>query len=204
MSASIPGLPLPGGWIALGVIAIGIGVGVTIGLPTGLLVGAGGVLTVVILLIWASVQSLTGSTPLTLEEAVGFGAPSAEEERKQAVLRALKDLEYERSVGKISDADYRDLSARYRLEAKRLLQMLDRDLEPYRNEVAREMEQRLGRQAFEGALDDTDSKPAARMDSERPVDSSATRPTCPACGVGNDLDARFCKGCGAPLGGEAA
>ena len=40
--------------------------------------------------------------PLGFEEALGMGAPSKVEEEKRSVLRALKDLEYERGVGKIS------------------------------------------------------------------------------------------------------
>lgn len=91
----------------------------------GILVLAAGALAAVILLLWQSVQNLTGESAISLEEALTLGAPSAEEEQKRAVLRALKDLEYERSVGKISEEDYRELSARYRAEAKRLLRILD-------------------------------------------------------------------------------
>src|SRR5688500_16393031 len=80
--------------------------GALVGIEVSLLVIAGGALVGVIALLWASVQSLTGESPLTLEEALSLGAPSAEEEQKRAVLRALKDLEYERSVGKITQEDY--------------------------------------------------------------------------------------------------
>src|SRR5688572_15538 len=100
------------------------------GLGLGLLIVAGGTLGGSIWLIWSSLQGLGGDAPITLEEAISLGAPSAEEEQKRAVLRALKDLEYERAVGKISDEDYGTLAEHYRSEAKRLLRSVDKDLGP--------------------------------------------------------------------------
>lgn len=107
------------------------------------LVAGGVALLGAIALMWSSLQSLTGDAPLSLDEALSLAAPSAEEERKESVLRALKDLEYERSVGKLSDEDYRDLSRRYRQEAKQLLQMVDENLAPARSRALELLEQRL-------------------------------------------------------------
>ncbi len=106
------------------VLLIALGVGYWLGLGAALLVLAGSVLLLVIGLLWASVQSLTGESDLNLEEALSLAAPSAEEEQKRAVLRALKDLDYELRIGKVSQEDYDELSQRYRAEAKRLLQRL--------------------------------------------------------------------------------
>lgn len=117
--------------------------GLTIGRGPVFLVLAGGVLLGCIWTFWNSLQSLTGDAPLTLEEAMGLGAPSAEEERKRSVLRTLKDLEYERSVGKISEQDYHELSTKYRSEAKVLLQLLDENLGPARERAERLLQQRL-------------------------------------------------------------
>ncbi|HKQ70667.1 MAG TPA: hypothetical protein VJT73_15080, partial [Polyangiaceae bacterium] len=112
---------------------------------TGLaiLVMAGGVLLGVIAILWASVRTLSGDSPITLEEALALGAPSAAEEQKRAVLQALKDLEYERSVGKIGEADYADLLHRYRTQAKRLLRAVDEDLAPLRARAAAYVAERL-------------------------------------------------------------
>jgi hypothetical protein len=52
------------------------------------------------------------------------------------VLRALKDLEFERSVGKISDDDYQQLLVAYRAEAKRLLRAIDESAEASRKRAA--------------------------------------------------------------------
>jgi small-conductance mechanosensitive channel len=120
-------------------------VGVVAGIQVAFLVLAAGVLTFVISLMWASVQSLTGGSSLGFEEALGMGAPSKVEEEKRAVLRALKDLEYERGVGKISAEDYAELSAKYRAEAKRLIQSVDEALGPARSEVEKAIEKRLER-----------------------------------------------------------
>lgn len=53
------------------------------------------------------------------------------EDEKNALLRALKDLEYEHEVGKIDDEDYARLERAYRARAKEVLTELDRDLRPY-------------------------------------------------------------------------
>jgi hypothetical protein len=108
-----------------------------------LLVLAGGALVAVIATFWASVRTLIGETPLTGADAYALGAPRAEEEQKRAVLRALKDIEFERSVGKISDEDYRVLTTKYRAEAKRLLRLLDAESHPRRAQVEALVAQRL-------------------------------------------------------------
>ncbi len=119
--------------------------GAVLGVEIGLLVGAFVALSLVIAFLWASVQSLSGDSPLTFDEAMTLGQPSAEEEQKRAVLRALKDLEYERSVGKISDQDYRELSARYREEAKRLIELVDENLAPARKRAEKLLAERVAR-----------------------------------------------------------
>ncbi|MGE3669691.1 MAG: hypothetical protein AB7K71_08525 [Polyangiaceae bacterium] len=111
-------------WAIPLVVVAAIGTGAYAGVGTALLVLAGAFMLFVISSFWASVQSLTGEADLNLDEALSLAAPSAELEQKRATLRALKDLEFEHNIGKISDADYKDLSARYRADAKRLLQQL--------------------------------------------------------------------------------
>jgi len=146
---------------------------------------AAAALLLVIWLLWSSVQALAGESPLTFEEAFSLGARSAEEEQKRAVLRALKDLEYERSVGKISPEDYAELSTKYRTEAKRLIQSLDAALEPARREVELALDARLQREGIslepEAASDEplpaSDEPLPARDESDEPApDSAAGKP----------------------------
>lgn len=125
--------------------------GALVGIEVALLVIAGGALVGVIALVWASVQSLTGESPITLEEALSLGAPSAEEEQKRAVLRALKDLEFERSVGKITQEDYVELSTRYRAEARRLMHLIDSSGEKDRSTIEQVLAERLAAAAAKAA-----------------------------------------------------
>ena len=109
--------------------------GVLQGPQAVLLLLIGALLVAVIWLFWNSLRTMTGETALTGADAYALAAPRAEEEQKQAVLRALKDLEFERSVGKISDEDYAVLVARYRQEAKRLLRAIEEEARPRRESV---------------------------------------------------------------------
>ena len=187
--------------------------GTIYGVQLVVLILAGSALLLVIWLLWCSVQALTGESELTFEEAFSMGARSAEEEQKRAVLRALKDLEYERSVGKISDEDYQEYATRYRAEAKRLIQGLEENLSEGRKQVEAELARRASKKqsAFEPseAKPKSASKPAENSESEaeeddslpesapsKPDQSSSETRECPACQVKNELDARFCKACG--------
>lgn len=151
-------------WLVAAVVA-----GFLWGVQLVLLVLAAGAITLVIVLMWASVQSLTGGTPLGFEEALGMGAPSKVEEEKRSVLRALKDLEYERGVGKISPEDYAELLTKYRADAKRLIQSVDDALGPAREEVEKALEQRLERAGLAKETEDTRAEPEAEAKPEPAV-----------------------------------
>ncbi|UQA61465.1 zinc ribbon domain-containing protein [Polyangium aurulentum] len=202
--------------------------GVLVDVSTAILVLAAGALLGVIATFWASLRTLLGETPLSGADAYAIGAPPrAEEEQKRAVIRALKDLEFEHDVGKISDEDYQTLVTKYRAEAKRLLRLLDEDAAPRRERAEALVMRRLRR---EGLLDDepvkedadedaTDGAPDAEPEAEakEPVEApkkktkkkgkkarkAAATPAdaqgraCPACATVNDVDAVFCKKCGA-------
>ncbi|MCU0686485.1 MAG: zinc ribbon domain-containing protein [Polyangiaceae bacterium] len=109
-----------------------------------ILILAGGTLLGVITLLWKSLQVLVGEAPLSLEAALDISASTAADEQKHAVLRALKDLEYERGLGKLSDDDYRELSARYRAEAKAVMRSIDETLGPARERAEKLIEAELG------------------------------------------------------------
>lgn len=200
-------------WIAPATLVGALIVGLAIGLGPAFLVLAGGILLGAVMLLWSSLGRLTGESPLTLDEAIGLAAPSAEEERKRSVLRALKDLDYERSVGKISEEDYADLSARYRTEAKALLRALETGLAPRRKTA----EERLGQRLKAAGLGErkSSSTPPPVEGGPAPAVDAAAAPTaeaapsakaleCAKCRTSNDGDATFCKRCGARLVSEEA
>jgi hypothetical protein len=123
--------PPPGWrWYALAGLGLAIGLGailVVLGPGPWLLALAFLALGSAIAWLWSSLLALDSDNPLTLDEALAMVVPTAEEEKKQSVLRALKDLEYERAVGKISSEDFAVLVTRYRREAKELLYLIDQD-----------------------------------------------------------------------------
>src|SRR3954466_4258397 len=157
-----PRMRVPRWAVPLLPLTIAIVLGNLYGVQLVVLTLAAGALLLVIWLLWSSVQALAGESELTFEEAFSLGARSAEEEQKRAVLRALKDLEYERSVGKISEDDYHEYSARYRAEAKRLIQSLDENLAEGRKQVEAELARRLSKNAHTAQQEESpEAEPSA-------------------------------------------
>ena len=110
---------------------------------------------------------------------------------KALVLRALKDLEFDRSMGKVSQRDFDEMSARLRARALILMKQLDEDGSGYRTIIERELSDRLAGRATAGAVSPT--PPEATVAAAPPVAGLC------ACGTGNDADALFCKRCGSKL-----
>jgi hypothetical protein len=160
-----------------------------------LLVLASGALLGGIALVWASIRTLSGDAPLS----AGLEAAAARQmvgddllEQKRRVLRALKDVEGERALGRIDDADYEELVARYRDEAKTVMRELDQQVAPMREEAERRARQYLARHGFrsaETAGDSTVPRSETRIE----------RLACRGCGASNEPDAAFCKACGAAM-----
>ena len=107
---------------------------------------------------------------------VGERTRVALEREKLLTLRTIKELEFDRAMGKLSDADWQEMSTRLRARAARLMRQLDA-ASGFRDQIERDLVKRLG--------DKAQAAPVERR--------------CAACDVPNDSDARFCKGCGAKL-----
>ena len=90
--------------------------------------------------------------------------------RNARLLRALNDLKYERSVGKISEDDYAELSQRYREQAKRLMQQLEGEQEPARKRAEQLLQRRLVKA---GLLPETKKRKKAKAAAEEAA-STAT------------------------------
>jgi len=109
---------------------------------------------------------------------IGRRTRAALEREKMLALRSIKELEFDRAMGKLSEDDWKEMSARLRARAARLMRQLDAG-EGYRPQIERELEKRLG-----------DVSRSAKAPAER---------VCAACSTANDADARFCKSCGTKL-----
>ncbi|MCS6911634.1 MAG: zinc ribbon domain-containing protein [Myxococcales bacterium] len=145
-------------------------------------------LGVVCHLLYRTAQVL--SEPDPPEEAQVTGRRRKELQREyQALKRALKELELDHAMGKLSEGDYGEIRARYRERAVRVLRQLDQ-AESYRKQI--EMDLRARTEAL-----------AMQRGTEAPARDKTT-PACPSCGQTNDADAAFCKKCGVRLGARAA
>ncbi|RPH64689.1 MAG: zinc ribbon domain-containing protein, partial [Acidobacteria bacterium] len=134
--------------------------------------------------------------PLVVPEAVesvemiGGRTRAALEREKLLVLRAIKELEFDRAMNKISAQDYDEMVARLRSRAVRLMRQLDAGGSGYRELIERELAGRLGRAAAGKNVEPADESETA---------TTVTAGACASCGTLNETDARFCKHCGSRL-----
>ena len=154
---------------------------------------------------WRTLAPLFGLHVSHPTEVIGGRTRAALERDKALVLRAIRDLEFDRAMKKVSDKDFAEMNTRLRTRAAGILKQLDRGA-GYRDEIERELEKRLGRTAAASlkTRDDAPGAVHAGLQTPDPVGAGlqtrASR-TC-TCGTANDPDARFCKTCGNRL--EAA
>ena len=119
---------------------------------------------------------------------IGRRTRVAMEREKLLTLRAIKELEFDHAMGKLSDADWGEMTGRLRSRAAGLMRQLDAS-HGYREQIERDFMKRLGQKpgSVQSTTDLTSLTPSR---SER---------VCGACSVANDADARFCKSCGQRL-----
>lgn len=116
------------------------------------------------------------------EQVVGDARRSARhllalEREKMLVLRSIKELEFDKSMGKVADADFDEMAGRLRQRAVGLMQRIELGEAGLRDRIARDL---------------SGLKPPK---SGRKVSAQQ----CQQCQTLNDADARFCKTCGAAL-----
>ena len=147
---------------------------------------------------------LTGVVSREQRMTLGERTRAVLEREKMLALRAIKELEFDRAMGKVSDRDYQEMATRLRARASRILRQLDDTPEAgYRAEIEQEIARRIGTPSIPVA--GTDASAGALVTVVAAVDEPgdqprmAATPPCVGCGLTNDADARFCKGCGARL-----
>jgi hypothetical protein len=118
---------------------------------------------------------------------IGRRTRAALERDKLMALRAIKELEFDRAMGKVSEEDFREMSTRLRARATRLMRQLDAGA-GYRQRIESDVEKKI---ATIGAR-------SAKASDDWSAKASAER-ICAACETHNDGDAKFCKGCGQAL-----
>jgi hypothetical protein len=160
------------------------------------LVRSQGVVAVILLSILMGATALVGMAMLRMVRplvsagedrtvVIGHRTRAALEREKALTLRTIKELEFDRAMGKVSDDDFRDMTAGLRARATRLIRQLDASA-GYRSVIERDLSKRLGEVADSGAhADDRAGRVKDRV--------------CASCSTANEGDARFCKSCGAKL-----
>ncbi|WP_394834113.1 zinc ribbon domain-containing protein [Pendulispora rubella] len=209
--------------VATVVAALAVGFIASVG--PALLVITGGVLVGTIALLWASLRTLGGDAPLPQDMdhlAARADRVGDAEERKRAVLRALKDLEHERDIGKMDPEDYAEIAAHYRDQAKEILREIDAEVEPYRAKAEELAQKHLAKRGLaenlplphpnpppdgegaETALDEAHvSDNEEEQGSKEEAPGAVSRVACSKCATSNEGDAAFCKKCGNALRGVA-
>jgi len=111
---------------------------------------------------------------------VGERTRVALEREKLLTLRSIKELEFDRAMGKLSDADWQEMSGRLRARAAGLMKQLDAGA-GYREQIEHDLARRL----------------AVPPPPEGHAPSAGH--FCTECGTKNEGDAKFCKNCGHKL-----
>src|SRR5262249_44017480 len=79
-------------------------------------------------------------------EMIGSRTRAALEREQNLLLRAIKELEFDRAMGKVSPSDFDEMTTRLRARAVRLLKQLDSSESGYRELIERELAARLGKE----------------------------------------------------------
>jgi hypothetical protein len=138
--------------------------------------------------------------PLTAPESEPLAQPLSErlradlEREKMLALRAIKELEFDRAMGKVSEPDFEEMASRLRGRAMGIIRQLDDGRTSYRAVIERELQTRLEPQPAATA-------PSALLAplAPAPLAPSAPQTQLCSCGTANDIDAAFCKRCGTRL-----
>jgi rRNA maturation endonuclease Nob1 len=114
-----------------------------------------------------------------------------EDDRPATAVDALREIEFDRETGKLSDADYTDLKARYTKAALAELRAADVTLVAV-GTAAGTVEKR---DTGIAALDPVEAAIARARDNQK---------SCGVCGPRPEPDATYCSSCGRYLPGQCA
>jgi hypothetical protein len=135
-------------------------------------------------------RGLRSAAPDERGPGSGDRGTRALEREKQLVLRSIKELEFDRAMGKVADSDFADLIGRLKARAMRIMRQLEHGSIEHRQHLEAELEAALA----QGPLSRPDDSPASDA-----APRARAAFVCTGCGTANDRDARFCKNCGTRL-----
>lgn len=160
---------------------------------------AGAALLLVMVALFRSLSALLSRSPVAIAQHASGAHRDALLGEKRSLLQTLRDLQFERDTGKLSEVDFNNLNDRYRGRARDVLRALDEELSEFRQQaselIAAEIAQHSSAEAGAAATA-TDAMEAGDVAARDDVDAPRA---CPQCTTDNDADAVFCKKCGKPL-----
>jgi hypothetical protein len=146
---------------------------------------------------------LAGSATLDMPQVLGGRTRAALERDKALVLRSIKELEFDRAMGKISEKDFAEMSGRLRSRAARIIRQLDAG-SGYRQQIEQEIERRIGPEGVASSASARRSEPVRPSQAPQPTPATGVAAglafVCGSCQTANDPDSKFCKNCGTNLG----
>lgn len=141
--------------------------------------------------LYRTLAPLVGDDAFTADTPINAGLRAGLEREKLLILRAIKELEFDRAMGKVSARDFDEMSGRLRTRAMAVMRQLDAGGAGYRELIDKELNARLRHHARPSA---------AGLPARETGGGAAARTAGPcACGTSNDPDAAFCKRCGTKL-----
>jgi hypothetical protein len=144
--------------------------------------------------LYRTLAPLVRRAPDANDGTLSEGLRTVLEREKLLVLRSIKELEFDRAMGKISPKDFEEMAGRLRTRAVSLMRQLDSG-SAYRELIERDLSARLRSSSRGMKRTPATREPAADAPAAKP---QALDTTC-ACGTRNDPDAAFCKRCGGRL-----
>jgi hypothetical protein len=98
--------------------------------------------------LWSSLRVLLGGEhDLYLVQSQTLRSRMELLDEKDSLVKSLRDLVFEREVGKLSDEDFARVSADFRARAKRVMRALDDDLREHREKARKLVEAELAKAA---------------------------------------------------------
>lgn len=203
---------LAGGAIAAAALVLAIlvlGFGARLDAPTIALAVVAAALVYALGQLYAMVWALSRPDAVAqVGQAAGSFTQAELRDEKRRLLRAIKELEFDFGMGKLSKGDFETVIATYRLRAIEVMRAIEggATLHP---ELATLLAEREATRAAA-----TNEKPAEPDEPDEPSVEPAnateasnkprgplddTTRICGGCGGTNEADARFCKHCGAAM-----
>jgi ribosomal protein L40E len=148
--------------------------------------------------VYVGIRAMFGTSSSTDGMRASLPERAALVDEKNALLRGIKDIAFERDVGKLSQEEFDRLDRSYRMRAKEVLRKLDEDIAPYLARAERLLDDRVDVPIGPTRTPDRPA-PAKNKAKKKKGAPAAKRRVCASCETSNAPDAELCESCGASV-----